>query len=193
MTNPGRQANKPNSVAGAMSADEMVRFGDITADWLEANCPEVYSAIKSAGAPAVEEAAASADDVAAIFGTGNDALCFKAMREKWTASKCRDEAKKSNDSTIAALTKERDDLKKRLDAVAASGAAPVAGETPAPKKPADPSAIFANAEGKDPKADWSASEPLREYWKNNGGQGAFTRFAKECQRAGASYLDRCFD
>lgn len=183
-----RKANEPSSVAGAASPDETVRVGDITAEWMQTNLPEVFTSIKSMGAEPAKEAAASADDVAAIFGVDNSALCFRAMREKWTPTRCRDEARKASDESVAALTKERDELKKRLDAIAASGAAPLpASETkPAPAA----SGVFAGAEGKDPAADWKNSEALRKhYGESEQHRASFLRFAAQQMSRGESYLD----
>lgn len=146
---------------------ESVAVEDITADWLRENKPDLVKAIVEAAAdddagaePAPETAEMAQPATLAelkALKVDSDSVIW-ALEHKVTLAHAK--------ATFAFA-------ERRVAALESAGAEPVPGRGATP-----PAATTTAALAEDPAKAWADSEPLRNYWKDRGGQGAFMQFAQ---------------
>jgi hypothetical protein len=163
----------------AMGPDDMVKFSDITADWIKANKPELLAPQEDKPMP---ETAATIDQLSAIHGN-NDALIVASIRAKHTPAQATEVAIKASRESETALRAKVAELEAKVTAAsAAASAKPITGAGSGTTN----TTTFANASGDDAASDWDASEDLRKHWNDN--RKAFMTFAAMEKKDGRSYL-----
>ncbi len=147
---------------------------------------------KEPAAPPVTDTKARLAQIRALTNN-DDALTLKAFEEGWDDARVFKAVHERLSARCAAAEREAADLKARLKLAGEAAAAPPVEGGPPP--PANPAGGFKGVLGKDPSADWSASETLRAHWSRDfkgdetRGRAAFMRFALNQKDRGEPWTD----
>lgn len=205
------------SVLATDGEEEMVKKSEIDAEYIRKELPEVAKALAEAGdeddpekkpgegEQPVKETQASAtivklEAMAAGLTTGKAEWVLKAVRSGWTEAQASADLNQMLALELKATSEKLADATTKLEAALKGGGANPLNE-PSKEQLREAGGAggskegFAGAAGKDPNADWNASEELRAYWGKHckgDARAAFMGSARQAVADGESYLGRPF-